>query len=125
MHTQKRLEDAFGEESEEVDEWGIYKAVIGGPSHGRIRGLGDGMIPLEDEDVDSSSHTCDKHPCMACEKEFKQVNEKVTTSTNQLEDLKQVVMTLLSKNSTHSECATEAPSTGNTTGTSGANHEDK
>ncbi|PRQ43708.1 hypothetical protein RchiOBHm_Chr3g0471341 [Rosa chinensis] len=50
MHTQNRIEEAFGEEGEEVDEWGIYKAVIGGPSHGRIRGLGDGMIPPEDEE---------------------------------------------------------------------------
>ncbi|KAL6276674.1 hypothetical protein ACE6H2_020275 [Prunus campanulata] len=30
------------EDKNEVDDWDIYKEVIGGPSHGRILGLGDG-----------------------------------------------------------------------------------
>ena len=34
-----RVEEAFGE----VDDWDIYQKVVGGPSHGRILGLGAGI----------------------------------------------------------------------------------
>ncbi|CAL8169037.1 unnamed protein product [Prunus armeniaca] len=45
---------AATKDENEVDDWDIYKEVIGGPSHGHILGLGGGystkdVYPLDDQ----------------------------------------------------------------------------
>jgi hypothetical protein len=109
MHLQRNIEDALAGEGEELTDWEIYKEVIDGqPRHRRIRGLGVGMEQYEDSA--SSSQNCNKRICLERDKEFEQLKENFATLTNEMNDLKQMVISLLPNNSANSECARNSPS---------------
>ncbi|BBN69469.1 hypothetical protein Prudu_958S000200 [Prunus dulcis] len=74
------------EDENEVDDWDIYKEVIGGPSHGHILGLGGGystkdVYPSDDQD-------CNKRICLEREEEHEKLKEEVKDLKSVLYELK-------------------------------------
>ncbi|XP_061993046.1 uncharacterized protein LOC133710920 isoform X2 [Rosa rugosa] len=110
MELQKRIEETLGGDGEdELDDWDIYKEVVGGSKHGKIRGLGDGMEPPEDVCGSSSRQTCNKRVCLERDKEFGQLEQQVHTLTDMVADLKQVLQAFMANSSSHSQFVRESP----------------
>ena len=88
---------AATEDENEVDDWDIYKEVIGGPSHGRILGLGGGystkdVYPSDDQD-------CNKRICLEREEEHEKLKEEVKDLKSVLYELKDLVQSMRENNS--------------------------
>ncbi|CAL2228503.1 unnamed protein product [Prunus armeniaca] len=85
-----------GDENE-VDDWDIYKEVIGGPSHGRILGLGGGYST---KDVyPSDDQGCNKRICLEREEEHEKLKEEVKDLKSVLYELKDLVQSMRENNS--------------------------
>ncbi|KAM5548404.1 hypothetical protein ABKV19_000030 [Rosa sericea] len=116
MELQKRIEETLGGYGEEeLDDWDIYKEVVGGSKYCKTRGLGGGMEPPEDVCGSSSSQTCNKRACLERDKEFGLVKQQVETLTDVVANLKQALQTLMANSSSHSQFARESPSSGKST----------
>ncbi|VVA31565.1 PREDICTED: LOC107623553 isoform [Prunus dulcis] len=99
---------AATEDENEVDDWDIYKEVIGGPSHGRILGLGGGystkdVYPSDDQD-------CNKRICLEREEEHEKLKEEVKDLKSVLYELKDLVQSMRENNSnTYARSRQSAP----------------
>ncbi|KAL6284594.1 hypothetical protein ACE6H2_015523 [Prunus campanulata] len=88
---------AATEDGNEVDDWDIYKEVIGGPSHGRILGLGGGYST---KDVyPSYNQGCNKRICLEREEEHEKLKEEVKNLKSVLYELKDLVQSMRENNS--------------------------
>ncbi|BBN69368.1 hypothetical protein Prudu_909S000100, partial [Prunus dulcis] len=82
--------------------------VIGGPSHGRILGLGGGystkdVYPLDDQD-------CNKRICLEREEEHEKLKEEVKDLKSVLYELKDLVQSMRENNSnTYARSRQSAP----------------
>ncbi|KAB2622447.1 hypothetical protein D8674_024629 [Pyrus ussuriensis x Pyrus communis] len=70
------------EEQNEVNDWVIYKEVIGGPSHGRLLGV-HASFSTKDA-YPQNSQSCNKRMCLECEEGHKQLKDQVNTLTDKL-----------------------------------------
>ncbi|CAL8151915.1 unnamed protein product [Prunus armeniaca] len=88
---------AATEDENEVDDWDIYKEVIGGPSHGRILGLGGGYS-IKDV-YPSDDQGCNKRICLEREEEHEKLKEEVKDLKSVLYELKDLVQSMRENNS--------------------------
>jgi hypothetical protein len=87
------MEEAFGE----VDDWNIYRKVVGGPSHGRILGLGAG---IKCKDVyPSPNQTCNKSTCLEHKEDHQRMKVQVESLTEKVNMLTQIIQGLVPNNS--------------------------
>ena len=77
------------EEQNEVNNWVIYKEVIGGPSHGRLVGVGAGFSTKDA--YPSNSQSCNKHMCLEHEESHEKLKDQVNTLTDKLNSLQELV----------------------------------
>ncbi|BBH07067.1 hypothetical protein Prudu_018879, partial [Prunus dulcis] len=77
---------AATEEENQVDDWDIYKEVIGGPSHDRILGL-DGGYSTKDV-YPSYDQGCNKRIYLKREEEHEKLKEEVKDLKSVLYELK-------------------------------------
>ncbi|TQE11608.1 hypothetical protein C1H46_002810 [Malus baccata] len=85
------------EEQNEVNDWVIYKEVIGGPSHDRLLGVGAGFST--EDAYSSNSQSCNKRMCLEREESHEQLKDQVNTLTNKLNSLEELVERLMPNNS--------------------------
>ncbi|XP_052288333.1 uncharacterized protein LOC112499286 [Citrus sinensis] len=92
MHeTMESMRSTIGDQGLPVDEWKIYREVIGEPAHGHVIGWGAG---IKDKDVyGSPSQGGNKHRCTDLEKKVKDLEKEV-------KKLKKIVKLVLGKSST-------------------------
>ncbi|CAL8162438.1 unnamed protein product [Prunus armeniaca] len=85
------------EEENEVNDWDIYKKVIGRPSHCRTLDLGGGYST---KDVyPSYGQDCSKRICLECEEEYEKLKEEVKDLRNVVYELKDPVQSMRENNS--------------------------
>ena len=88
------------EENGEVDDWEVYQKVIDeyshGSCHGRALGLGAGVKFKDKRHL--PTQTCNKPACL-------ELKGEVEFLKNKLENLTQVVQSLLPRSSDNSKCA--------------------
>ena len=86
------MQEAFGE----VDDWDIYRKVVGEPSHGRILGLGAGV---KCKDVyPSPNQTCNKSTCLKQKEDHERIKGQVESLTDKVNMLTQIVQGLVPNN---------------------------
>ncbi|XP_024178992.2 uncharacterized protein LOC112185008 [Rosa chinensis] len=111
-----RVEEVFGE----ADDWEIYQKVIGGPSHGRVLGLGAGV---KLKDYNSPNQTCNKPTCLEQKEDYERVKGQVESLTDKLDKLTQIVQSLLPNTSDNSK-ARNSHSVDNIATDSSAHHDE-
>ncbi|CAN6707543.1 unnamed protein product [Malus baccata var. baccata] len=110
------------EEQNEVNDWVIYKEVIGGPSHGRLLGVGVGFSTKDA--YPSNSQSCNKRMCLEHEESHKQLKDQVHTLTDKLNSLQELVERLMPNNSNNYARSGPSASMENVESWSDAQHED-
>ncbi|CAN6687473.1 unnamed protein product [Malus baccata var. baccata] len=85
------------EEQNEVNDWVIYKEVIGGPSHGRLLGVGAAFSTKDA--YPSNSQSCNKRMCLEREESNEKLKDQVNTLTDKLNSLQELVERLIPNNS--------------------------
>lgn len=84
----------------DTDDWEIYQKVIGGPSQGRVLGLGD---EVKLKDYNSPNQTCNKPTCLEHKEDYERVKGQVEYLTDKLDKLTQIVQSLLPNTSDNSK----------------------
>ncbi|KAM1020819.1 hypothetical protein TB1_041237 [Malus domestica] len=110
------------EEQNEVNDWVIYKEVIGGPSHGRLLGVGVGFSTKDA--YPSNSQNCNKRMCLEREESHEQLKDQVHTLTDKLNSLQELVERLMPNNSNNYARSGPSASMENVESWSDAKHED-
>jgi hypothetical protein len=100
-----RVEEAFGE----VNDWEIYRKVVGEPSHGRILGLGAG---IKCKNVyPSPNQACTKSICLEQKEDHERMKVQVESLNEKVDMLTQIIQGLVPNNLFHSGRAEKLYST--------------
>lgn len=109
------MEEAFGE----VNDWEIYRKVVGEPSHGRILGLGAG---IKCKNVyPSPNQACTKSICLEQKEDHERMKVQVESLNEKVDMLTQIIQGLVPNNLFHSGRAEKLYSTENIPTHSSAN----